>query len=151
MLANYFDINMSDLIEPYDINKSLEVPIYGKIPAGIPLEAIEDIVGYTEVTPSMLNGDKEYFGLIVAGDSMSPNLTNDDVVILQKQNDCENGEICAVLVNGNEATLKRVYKDFSKELITLKPDNPNYEMKIYGKEDDSIRIIGVARQMIRKL
>ena len=69
ILANYFDILRSDLTEEKVKNK---IPVLGRIPAGIPIEAIEEILDYEEIPKDWLNGDKQFFALKIDGDSMSP-------------------------------------------------------------------------------
>lgn len=81
---------------------SAVVFVYGTIPAGIPMECIEDIIDTEEIPSDMLKGGKQYFGLKIKGDSMEPDYLDGDVIILQKQDDCENGDDCVVMVNGNE-------------------------------------------------
>ena len=83
-------------------NKSAVVFVYGTIPAGIPMECIEDIIDTEEISADMLRGNKQYFGLKIKGNSMKPDYLDGDVIILQKQDNCENGDDCVVMVNGNE-------------------------------------------------
>ena len=74
LLANTFNISIKDLTEDHkSLNGSVIVPVLGNIPAGIPIEAIEDITDYEEIPQSWLTGDKEYFGLKIKGKSMYPN------------------------------------------------------------------------------
>lgn len=126
LLANYFGIQKSDLVEEKKDNKKREgkkVPVLGYIKAGIPINAIEDIIDYEEI-PETLAKKGQFFALTVKGDSMEPDIKDGDIAILLVQPDVENGEIGAVIFNGdNEATLKRIYKDETG--ITLIPDNPN--------------------------
>ncbi len=108
ILANIFNVNPTWLMG-YDVPKkelsqennsnSAIVFVYGTIPAGIPMECIEDIIGTEEITSNMLKGGKQYFGLKVKGDSMSPEYLDGDILILQKQDDCESGNDCVVMVN----------------------------------------------------
>lgn len=83
-------------------SSSAVVLVYGTIPAGIPMECIEDIIDTEEISADMLRGGKQYFGLKIKGDSMKPDYLDGDVIILQKQDNCENGDDCVVMVNGNE-------------------------------------------------
>lgn len=153
MLSNYFGIQKSDLIEKWSNNKSKnKIPILGKIPAGIPIEAIEDIIDYEEVSDNMLKSDREYFGLKIKGNSMNPKYFNDDIVLFLKASDCESGEDCAVIVNGNDAIFKRVIKQ--DKGIILQSLNPEYESNFYSCEDIEklpICIIGVAKEIRRKI
>ena len=124
-------------------NKSISINVYGTIPAGIPLEMIEDIIDTEEISIDAIKGDKKFFALKIHGSSMEPEYLNNDVIILEKVEDCESGEDCVVMVNGNEGTFKRVIK--SKDGITLKPLNSTFKPITYTNEDIKnlpIRIIG---------
>lgn len=90
-----------------NIVKGIRIPILGRVVAGIPLEAIEDIEGWEEITPRMASGG-EFFALRIRGSSMEPKLVEGDVVIVRKQSTVDNGDVAIVLVNGNEATCKQV-------------------------------------------
>ena len=81
---------------------SAVVLVYGTIPAGIPMEMIEDILDTEEISQDMLKGGKQYFGLQLKGNSMAPEYRDGDVIILEKADDCESGDDCVVMVNGNE-------------------------------------------------
>lgn len=87
--------------------KGVRIPILGKVVAGIPIEAIENIEGYEEITPALASKG-EHFALRVQGDSMAPVIVENDIVIVRKQRQVENGDIAIVLVNGDEATIKKV-------------------------------------------
>lgn len=132
-------------------NLSLKIPVVGTIPAGIPIEAIEDIIDYEEL-PSEMKKQGEFFGLKVRGDSMSPNIKDKDVLIVRKQEDAESGDICVVMVNGNDATVKRIKKDATG--ITLIPDNQNYNNMYYSNSEIlslPVRIIGKVVEIRRSL
>ena len=90
--------------------KPFSVPVLGTVQAGIPIEAVQDIIDYEELNPEMLEHGEEYFALQVKGDSMQPKMDAGDVVIVRKQSDVANGDTAIVLVNGSEATIKRVLK-----------------------------------------
>lgn len=117
------------------------VPVYGAIAAGVPIESIEDIADYEEIDTNQLHG--EIFGLRVKGHSMEPRICDGDIVLIRKQDTVESGEIAAVMVNGDEATLKKIKK--SIDGIMLIPLNPSYETMFYNNEEilsKPIRIIG---------
>lgn len=86
---------------------SIKIPVLGHVIAGIPIEAITDIIDYEEIPEEMARGG-EYFALKVQGNSMSPRICDGDVVIVRKQETVESGEVAIVMVNGNEATIKEV-------------------------------------------
>lgn len=129
-----------------------KVPVLRRIPAGIPIEAIEDILDFEEIPKKWINSDKYYFALQIDGDSMYPKYEKGDIVIFQKTNYCENGQHCAVIVNGNDATFKKILK--SEVGITLVPLNDNYEPVFYSNKqirELPVTIIGVAKEIRRKL
>lgn len=113
--------------------KGVKIPVLGRIVAGVPLEAIENIEGYEEITPALASKG-EYFALKVNGRSMEPMLYENDIVIVRKQEDVECGETAIVLVNGHDATIKKVRKQESG--ITLVAYNAAvYEPHFYSNDD----------------
>ncbi len=157
MLANYFEIKKSDLVEKKENNivsspSSAVVLVYGTIPAGIPMECIEDILDTEKIPASMLKGGKQYFGLKVKGNSMFPTYLDGDTVIFEKVDDCESGQDCVIMVNGNDGTFKRVLKNETG--IILQPLNSDYAPLVFTNEqinDLPVKIIGIAREIRRKL
>lgn len=113
-------------------SKSVKIPVLGKVPAGLPAEAVEDIIDYEEIPESMARGG-EYFGLAIKGDSMYPRILEGDVVIVKKQSTADSGDIVIALVNGDEGTCKQLYK--YKDHIELKAFNPMYKPLVYSNED----------------
>lgn len=113
--------------------KIIKVPILGTIAAGVPIEAIENIEDYEDVIVPNSANEKSYFCIRVKGQSMEPRIKDGDLIICKKQNDVDSGEIAAVLVNGNEATVKNIKK--TSNGIWLIPNNPMYESKFYSNAD----------------
>lgn len=156
MLANIYGISISELTgEPskkeLEQNKDyITINIYGSIPAGIPIEAIEDISDTEDLSLKEYDKNKTYLGLRVDGDSMYPKYLDGDTVILEKCPDCESGTDAAVYVNGYEATLKTVIKN-PNGTITLRPINPNYSPTTYGPGDAPVKILGVVKEIRRKI
>ena len=89
--------------------KGVRIPVLGRVAAGIPIEAIEDIDEWEEI-PEAMAKNGEYFALRIKGESMSPKLQPGDIVIVKKQNDVDTGDTAIVLVNGNDATVKQIKK-----------------------------------------
>lgn len=134
-------------------SKGVKIPVLGSIPAGIPIEAIEDIVDYEEITENMAKSGT-HFGLRVQGDSMQPTINAGDIVIIRQQEDAENGKICVVMVNGYDATLKAIKKEPNG--LWVLPHNPNSDFKptFYTNkevEELPVRILGVAVEIRRSL
>lgn len=130
---------------------SVRIPVLGAIPAGIPIEAIENIDDWEEIPKEWTIGGKQYFGLKIKGDSMYPKYLEGDTVIFMKADNCENGDECAVYVNGYDATFKKVVK--KPDHIILQPLNPAYEPMMFDYDDPKhpITIAGVVVELRRKL
>ena len=110
-------------------NPIIEIPILGTVKAGYDYLAQENWEGTIEVDKSIIKDGSDYFALKIKGDSMSPILIENDIVIIKKQNDFENGDIVVAIVNGDEATIKKGRKN--ENSILLQPLNTNYEPLIY--------------------
>lgn len=151
-IADYFGIPKATLIDDSEtITHPNRIPVLGSIPAGIPIEAIEDIIDWEDIPMDWLRGGQEYFGLKVKGDSMYPKYLENDTVIVRKQDDCESGQDCVVYVNGYDATLKKVVK--KPDCIILQPLNPVYDPKIYdyNDEENPVIIAGVVVEVRRSV
>lgn len=122
--------------------KGIKIPVLSRVASGIPIEMIEDVLDYEEITEDMSKHGK-YFALKIQGDSMTPRIFNNDVVIVRQQDDAENGDIVIVTINGDDAVCKRLQK--YNDGIALVSLNPQYE-PIYLKKDEvankPVRIIG---------
>lgn len=132
----------------------LRVPVFRKVPAGIPLEAIEDVVDWEELPQSMAKGGREYFALQVVGDSMWPDYLERDVVIVRKTEICTSGDVCVVYVNGYDATLKQVKLDEARGSLTIIPRNPSYPPRTYTRQEIRelpVTIAGVVVELRRKI
>ncbi len=122
-----------------------EIPLYGKIAAGTPIEALRDENEFVAVPQAML-GIGEHYALTVEGDSMvEAGILNGDTVVIQRANHSENGAIVVALVDGYEVTLKRIYCRSGK--VALEPANKNYETKVLPPERVSVqgRLVGLMR------
>ena len=123
-----------------------EIPIIGRIRAGAPVLAEENIVGFLPVATEIARGE-ETFALKVRGDSMiEDGILDGDLVIMRRQDTANNGDIVCALI-ANEATLKRFYRKGND--ITLKPANKNYDPIVVSKGE--FRVLGKATGVIRKL
>nr|DAQ49089.1 MAG TPA: Repressor protein CI [Caudoviricetes sp.] len=145
ILANYFDIQKSDLVENREKLRSNEkrlFPILGKVKAGYNYLASENMIG-TITIDELLSDPENYYALKVVGDSMQPILFQDDIVIVHQQNDVENGQIAIILIDDEEATIKKVIK--TETGIRLEAFNPYYPPREFTYEDIKkipIKIIG---------
>jgi len=139
-IANYFRIEKSDLIENKDkqTNNKQAFPLLGTVKAGYNYLANENIVSYVSIDKT-ISDPENYFALRVTGDSMQPVLFEDDIVIVHKQNDVENGQVGIVLIDNEEATVKKIVKH--EDYIELIAFNSYYPPKKLTK-DDNFKIIG---------
>ena len=125
-----------------------EVPVLGRVSAGKPLLAEENIEGFLSVAREMASG-REVFALKVKGDSMvEDGILEGDYVIVRRQETAENGDVVCALIDG-EATLKRLYK--KGKAVTLRPANKNYAPIVVSREESSgLRIVGKAIGLTRR-
>lgn len=131
LIADFFNVDMGRLIGNLTPKKGNWIPVLGSVRAGLPMEAVENIIDYEEISEEMAR-QGDFFALQIKGDSMEPKISDGDVVIVRKQPDVENGEIAIVLVNGDEATIKKVQKFTGG--INLVPSNPAYEVKTFTNQ-----------------
>lgn len=123
--------------------KSIRIPVIGMVHAGVPTDAIEDIIEWEEIT-SDIASKGEILALKVSGDCMEPRISEGDVIIVLAQSDCESGDIAVVMVNSHEAILRKI-KKFENGSINLVPTNPNYPVNRFSREDIinlPVRVLG---------
>lgn len=147
-LAKFFNVSV-DYLLGLDTNNKRLLPVLGTVKAGYNYLADENIIGYIEPHMNIGNPD-EYFGLVVKGDSMAPLFDEGDYVVVHKLDDFESNKVCIVLINGDEATIKKVIK--TNDGIELHCFNPYYPSRKYTfkeMQDLKIKIIGVVEQQIR--
>ncbi|MBO5967057.1 MAG: helix-turn-helix domain-containing protein [Clostridia bacterium] len=142
-IAEYFGVSVDYLLgNSSSRSGGVLVPIYGRIAAGIPFEAITMIEDYEEISEALAKtGD--FFGLRICGKSMEPYIPDKAVIICRKQETCEDGDICAVLINGDDATCKKIKK--TPKGVYLIPNNQAYDPMFYSNneiESLPVRIIG---------
>lgn len=148
-MSALFDVPPSFLIDeeklpsnaiPLDLTSQHRIPILGRIAAGLPLYAEQNVEGYTLTD---LNGGAEYFALRVSGDSMNAIGINDGyLIIVRRQDEVENGEVAVVMVGDEDATVKRFYA--SDNTVTLLPQstNPIHKPQIYDVAKTKIQVLG---------
>ena len=164
-VSKVLNISFDDLIKMLDsgqeialsehhteVGHGVRIPVLGRVVAGIPIEAIQEILDYEEIPQSMADtGD--FFALQVKGASMEPTLRDGDVVIVKKQPTVDSGDIAIVLVNGNDATIKEIRE--SPAGITLVGHNvvvfPPHFYSNKEIEELPVRVIGKAVEVRRKL
>lgn len=151
LMANYFGIEKSDLVEKHKddmptVSRGISIPILNTVVAGMPIDAYEDILGYEEISRE-LSSTGEFFALKIKGDSMLPVLQEDDIIIVRQQSDVESGDIAIVLINGDSATVKKVMKQESG--ITLIAFNPAvYEPHFYSNDEIESLPVTIAGKVV---
>lgn len=155
-LAIIFNVSVdyllgNDVMKTNAAKKGVKIPVLGRVVAGVPIDAVQEILDYEEITPEMAaTGD--YFALQVKGASMEPTLRDGDIVIVKKQSTVDSGDIAIVLVNGNDATVKEIKE--SPSGITLIGHNAAiYTPQFYSNKEIQnlpIQIIGKVVEMRRK-
>lgn len=154
LFAKALGTSVKDLIgwddESKKTKKGTVINVLGRVAAGIPIDAIEDIIDTEEITEELAKTGK-FFGLQIQGDSMTPGICNGDIVIVRQQDDAESGDIVIATINGDEATCKRLRK--YKEGIELISNNPSYQPFEFTNEEikeKPVRIIGKVVELRRK-
>lgn len=151
LMANYFGVSKSDLVENGNAVSKVpikEIPILSQISAGLPLYSEQNINSYRFIADTLTKDGKEYFGLIVSGDSMDKEFKDGDVVIIEKDSEVPDGKIGVIQINGYNATLKRVR--YNNDSIVLLPEsnNPEHAPQFYNHEDEVTiigRVVGLQR------
>ena len=156
--VEYFFIEHKDSQSP-DLNLQLfaqnpqgvKIPVFGNVAAGIPISAITDIEDYEEI-PTDMAACGEYCALKIKGNSMEPMMMQGDTVIIKVQSDVNDGEIAVVLINGDDATCKKIKK--TPEGVMLISLNAAYEPMFFNNksiEELPVRIFGKVVELRRKL
>ena len=147
------DILGQPQLVPKERPAAFTIPVLGRVAAGIPIEAVEDIVDYEELSSDIFkDSPKSYFGLKIKGHSMEPRICDGDYVIVHKQDDAECDDIVIARVNGEEATCKRLKK--YSEGLALVSLNPSYEPMVFTPDqvrDLPVRVIGKVVELRGKL
>ena len=164
-IANAMFISIEDLLNMLDKNQEfelnsrkdkfgnpvIEIPLLGIVKAGYDYMAQENWEGMIEVDKDIVKDNSDYFALKIKGDSMSPVLIENDIVIIKKQEDFENGDLVVAIINGDEATIKKGKK--SDNSILLQPLNTAYEPLIFTYDEMKtipVTIVGIVKQLKRE-
>lgn len=146
-----YDVPMEETKTDNLGNPITEVPLLGTVKAGYDYMAQENWEGMIEVDQDIIKDGSDYFALKIKGDSMSPVLIENDIVIVKKQEDFENGDLVVAIINGDEATIKKGRK--SDNSILLQPLNTAYEPLIFTYDEMKtipVTIIGIVKQLKRE-
>ena len=151
-IADLFNVDMNYLLcedsEQHSgtrESKAVRINVYGRVAAGIPINMIEDIIGWEEI-PERMAKTGDFFALKISGHSMEPKISDGDVVIVRSQDAAESGDIVIAAVNGDDATCKclRRYKDG----IELVPLNPSYEPMFFSNEDIQTKPVTIIGKVV---
>lgn len=147
-----YDVPMEELKLDKLGNPVAEIPLLGTVKAGYDYMAQENWDGMIEVDKNIIKDGSDYFALKIKGDSMSPVLIEDDIVIIKKQEDFENGDLVVAIINGDEATIKKGRKNDTS--IILQPFNTvDYEPLIFTYNEMKtipVTIVGIVKQLKRE-
>lgn len=146
-IARYFDVSIDYLLGRSDESVLPQsdptwINVLGRVAAGIPIEAIEEVIDREQITEAMARSGS-YIGLQIHGASMEPRMREGDVVIVRLQDDCDSGDTVIAMVNGDEATCKILQK--TPEGISLLSTNPAYSPMFFSNreiEEKPVRILG---------
>lgn len=123
-ISQIFDVSIDRLMgKDVSEDEYVKIPVLGQVQAGLPTEAVENIISYEQI-PATLAKTGEFFALEIKGDSMSPRILEGDIVIIRRQPDIQNGDVAVVLVGKEDATVKKIAKH--EDGITLIAYNPAY-------------------------
>lgn len=136
-IASFFNVSTDYLLgisgDSAQAKNVIKAPVLGYVAAGIPIEAIEDIIDYEELNTAQFNPNYEYFGLKIQGDSMMPRVQEGDTVIVRKCSDVDSGDIAVVCINGDRATCKQLKKHSNG--ISLISFNSTYEPMFFTEQE----------------
>lgn len=118
-----------------------KIPVVSKISAGLPIYSEENLIDYIYFATNKLNSGKEEFGLKVSGDSMDKIFQDGDIVVVEKDSIVENGQLGVVMINGYNATVKRIRYNGNQVILIPESNNTNHYPQVYGKNDE-VKIIG---------
>ncbi len=154
LLANILQVSVDYLLGNSTVSTRdgyIRIPVLGRVAAGIPIDAIEEIIDWEDISATPA-ADGEYFGLVIKGRSMEPKISDGDTVIVRKQPDVRDGEIAVVLVNGDEGTVKKIKK--GPHGVTLISSNPAYDPMFFTNEEIEqlpVQILGRVVELRAKL
>lgn len=151
-IADLFNVDMNYLLcedsEQHSgtrESKAVRINVYGRVAAGIPINMIEDIIGWEEI-PERMAKTGDFFALKISGHSMEPKISDGDVVIVRSQDTAESGDIVIAAVNGDDATCKRLRR--YKDGIELVPLNPSYEPMFFSNEDIQTKPVTIIGKVV---
>lgn len=125
-----------------------QIPVLGRVPAGVPVEAVEDVIEMLELDAPMANDGNAYFALLVTGDSMVPEYRDGDIVIVRVQSTAETGDDVVAYVDGSDATLKRFTRTVNG--VQLRPLNPAYPTRSFSADEVAAQKVALAGVVVEQ-
>lgn len=151
-IASLLNVSADSLLGTAHLLTKRTIPVLGSIPAGVPIEAIEDILDYEDLSPEEAGDGYEYFGLRIRGRSMMPEYLDGDTIIVRRQESAETGDDAVVMVNGDDATFKRIQRGLGG--VTLMPLNTaEFTPTFFTNAEIAalpVRILGICVELRRK-
>lgn len=154
-IADYFGITTDFLMgkntDGLKGGSGVKIPLLGRVAAGIPIEAAENIIGNEEI-PTKLATTGEFFALLIVGDSMSPYIMGGDKVVVRKQDDADTGDIVIALIDGKDGVCKELKK--TPDGIVLISRNPAYSPMVFTRTEidtEPVRILGKVVEIRREV
>ena len=149
-LSQVLGVSVDTILGNGELEDKALIPVLGYVRAGVPAQAVENVLEYEEMSTS-LAGRGEYFGLKIRGDSMFPMFHPDDTVIVRRQPDAESGDIAVVHIGNEDAVVKKLIKKDAS--IALVSENSFYEPMLFTKEEVAslpVTVIGKVVELRRK-
>ncbi len=144
--APYYDEPSNVVPLPFPVKYGRSIPVLGRVPAGIPIEAVTDIVDTVPLEEKFSDDGRDYFALCVKGDSMYPDYMEGDYIIIRQQPTAESGDDVVAYVGEDDATLKRLHRDFNG--IELRPINPAYPVLKFSNEEVMEKPVTIAGTVV---
>jgi len=160
-IANWLSIDLTDLLmdresssnwRKFSNGSAVRIPVLGRVAAGIPLMAAENVIDWEEI-PAEMARDGEYFALYIYGDSMEPRMCKGDIIVIRKQSDADDGDIVIALIDGQDACCKRLRK-YEDGTIALVSTNPAYKPLYFTPEEQRqtpVEVIGKVKELRGRL
>ncbi|MBQ4625728.1 MAG: helix-turn-helix domain-containing protein [Clostridia bacterium] len=149
-LSQVLGVSVDTILGNGELEDKALIPVLGYVRAGVPAQAVENVLEYEEMSSSLV-GRGEYFGLKIRGDSMFPMFHPDDTVIVRRQPDAESGDIAVVHIGNEDAVVKKLIKKDTS--IALVSENSFYEPMLFTKEEVAslpVTVIGKVVELRRK-
>lgn len=147
-IADYFGVTKAYLTgdeENAYKAEAVRIPLLGRVAAGMPISAVQNVIGQEEITAAMAR-QGEYFALKIKGDSMTPYILDGDVVICRQQEDADTGDIVIALINGDDGVCKKLKKTESG--IMLISNNPSYDPLLFSKQDIASKPVEILGKVV---